>query len=252
MGRARCPGCERDLHLEATWKPGAAGALVVCVHCEVPLLAHGTGYRLFTSEERAEPGVAALFGAARRQVQVWRKRREQVHEVVVAIPPRPPPSPRHGLTQTSNEWGTVDDSIKVENMRLEVIQWALSRALVFEPDHVRYRVGQSDETVAVSCTDVLRGAFRAVERTQIGGRLKQKVILEQIRPMAEHQARVTAGEVAQARGSLGQPLRDLDVAVVAEVLALLDSMLREVLTARQRIRDRVQGLVARAEALRAR
>lgn len=252
MGRAQCPGCERELHLEATWKPGAAGALVVCVHCEVPLLAHGKGYRLFTSEERAEPGVAALFGAARRQVQVWRSRREQVHEAVVATSPRPPPRPRHGLTQTANEWGTVDDSLGVENMRLEVIQEVLARALVFEPDHIRYQVGQSDETVAVTCTDILRGAFRAVERTQITGRLKRKAVLEQIRPMAEHGASVTAGDVAQARGALGQPLRDLDAAVVAEVLAVLDLMFRELLTARQRIADRVQGLVARVEALRAR
>lgn len=252
MGTAQCPGCERELQIQATWKPGAKGAFVVCVHCEVPLLANGTGYRLFTSEERAQPGVAELFSAARRQVQVWRSRREQVHEAVVATSPRPPPSPRHGLTQTANEWGTVDDSLGVENMRLEVIQWALSRALVFKPDHVRYRVGQSDETVAAAATDVLRGAFRAVERTQISGSLRRKAVLEQIRPMAEHGAGVTAADVAQARGALGQPLRDLNAAGVVEVLVALDSMLREALTARQRIRDRVQGLVARVEALRAR
>lgn len=252
MGRAQCPGCERELHLEATWKPGAAGALVVCVHCEVPLLAHGKGYRLFTSEERAEPGVAALFGAARRQAQLWRSRWQQ-NEVIVAT--SAPPVVPHSFAVCVNPCRAliaVDDALKIENMRLEIIQAVLARALVFEPDHVRYRVGETDETVAAKCTGVLRGAFHEVERTQIGNRLKRKVIIEQIRPMAEHGASVTAGDVAQARGALGQPLRDLDAAVVAEVLSALDSMLRGLLTARQRIRDRVQGLVARVEALRAR
>lgn len=188
-----------------------AHVLGLCEECDTPHWEEAQACRLLTAEDHAEPEIRRALAVARGNLN--RSRRSRAAEQAAALGHLAVPAAQ-GLdrpTISGLRRRLMADENTTDHKPLVLL--LLAEALLINGDHLQYRPGHSDVTIAASASKRFAETVREVLRDQKRPKINRRLLAQAIREEA-----VTAGFVAQVRGSLRLPLRD---PVEPEVLGMV-------------------------------
>lgn len=188
-----CPTCGWKLAAVTPIEGSDRGhAIGLCGHCNVPFM-EGETCRPLTAEERAIPeirrGVAVL-----RHGRAERMKARPVAALAVEV------ELSDNTFRPARTWAR-ERLGEEEGDNHDAIMALLGTSLLIHLDHVEYRPGSSDATIAATLNELLARDVRAMaeeRKLAVPGKLLAQAIKKN---------GCSPGQVAEVRGQLGLPLR---------------------------------------------